>query len=50
MEEFQKAIDNNKEVETAIEEMRNLSSEILDLSTHGVIRRKSNNERKETLT
>jgi len=40
--EFQKAIDNNKEAEAAMEEMRNLSREILDLSTPtpGVIRRK----------
>jgi uncharacterized iron-regulated protein len=38
--EFQKAIDNNKEVEAAMEEMRNLSREILDLSTPGAIRRK----------
>jgi len=38
--EFQKAIDNNKEAEAALEKMRNLSREILDISTPGVIRRK----------
>lgn len=38
--EFQQAIDNNKEAEAAMEEMRSLSREILDLSTTGVIRRK----------
>ena len=44
--EFQKAIDNNKETENALEEMRNLSREILELSTQGVVRRKHNNELK----
>ena len=43
VEEFQKAIDNNRETENMMEEMRKLSLEILDLSTQGVIKRKGNN-------
>ncbi len=46
VEEFQKAIDNNRETENMMEEMRNLSREILDFSTMGVIKRKANNELK----
>ena len=46
VEEFQKAIDNNKKIEAVMEDVRNLSREILDLSTQGVIRRKCNNELK----
>jgi len=46
VEEFQKAIDNNRETENMMEEMRKLSLEILDLSTQGVIKRKGNNELK----
>lgn len=45
--EFQKAIDNNRETENMMEEMRNLSRDILDLSTQGVIKRKGNNELKK---
>ena len=46
VEEFQKAIDNNKKIEAVMEDVRNLSREILDLSTQGVIKRKCNNELK----
>jgi hypothetical protein len=48
VEEFQKAIDNNRETENMMEEMRNLSREILDLSTQGVIKRKGKNEHKNS--
>jgi len=40
--EFQKAIDNNKEAESIMEKLRNISREILELSTQGVSRRKLN--------
>jgi uncharacterized iron-regulated protein len=46
VEEFQKAIDNNKKIEATMEDVRNLSREILEISTQGVIRRKRNNELK----
>ena len=46
VEEFQKAIDNNKKIEAVMEDVRNLSREILELSTQGVIRIKHNNELK----
>ena len=46
VEEFQKAIDNNKKIEAVMEDVRNLSREILELSTQGVVRRKHNNELK----
>jgi hypothetical protein len=38
---FQKAMDNNRRLETLLTEMRELSREILDASTEGVQRRKS---------
>jgi len=47
VEEFQKAIYNNEKVEAVLKDIRILSREILDLSTQGVIRRKSNNELKK---
>ena len=40
----QKAIDNNKKIEAVIDDVRNLSREILELSTQGVIKIKRNKE------
>ena len=37
---FQKAIDNNRIIEETLKEMRDLSREILEATTRGVIRRK----------
>ena len=39
---FQKAIDNNRKTEALLNEMRDLSRQILELTTQGVQRRKSN--------
>ncbi len=39
--QFQKAIDNNKVVEETLREMRDLSRQILEATTKGVIRRKT---------
>jgi hypothetical protein len=40
VKEFQKAIDNNKELEDTINKMRILSREFLNISTIGVFKRK----------
>jgi len=39
---FQRAIDNNRRLETILTQMRELSSQILEATTQGVQRRKTN--------
>jgi len=39
---FQRAIDNNRKLEIALAQMRELSCQILEATTHGVQRRKTN--------
>jgi hypothetical protein len=39
---FQRAIDNNRKLEIALTQMRELSCQILEATTHGVQRRKTN--------